>query len=131
MKNKFGKYIGDLMLMVIENDNDSTEFQLAISELKKLSSDIKGIRRLQVLNKICSIIQHPEQQHTAHTPAQASTSKPSITTNTSTKKNALSNQHLARMMALRGRLTQQNHMITSPKTTDQTTLDSARFSIAT
>lgn len=40
MKNKFGKYISDLMLMVIENDNDSTEFQLAISELKKLSSDI-------------------------------------------------------------------------------------------
>tara|TARA_A100001201_G_scaffold138649_1_gene129767 strand:+ start:1676 stop:1870 length:195 start_codon:yes stop_codon:yes gene_type:complete len=40
MKNKFGKYISDLMLMVIENDIDSTEFQLAISELKKLSSDI-------------------------------------------------------------------------------------------
>lgn len=40
MKNKFGKYISDLMLMVIENKKDSTEFQLAISELKKLNSDI-------------------------------------------------------------------------------------------
>ena len=40
MKNKFGKYISDLMLMVIESDNDSTAFQLSISELKKLNSDI-------------------------------------------------------------------------------------------
>ncbi len=40
MENKFGKYISDLMLMVIENDKDSTSFNLAIGELKKLNSDI-------------------------------------------------------------------------------------------
>lgn len=40
MENKFGKYISDLMLMVIENDKGSTSFNLAVGELKKLSSDI-------------------------------------------------------------------------------------------
>ena len=40
MSNKFGKYISDLMLMVIESEQDSTAFQLSISELKKLNSDM-------------------------------------------------------------------------------------------
>lgn len=40
MNNKFGKYIGDLMLLVIEQKKDTTMYKLAVQELKKLADDI-------------------------------------------------------------------------------------------
>ena len=39
MENKFGKYINELMLMVIESDGKVAK-QLAADELRKLANDI-------------------------------------------------------------------------------------------
>tara|TARA_R100000008_G_C3584777_1_gene171329 strand:+ start:2547 stop:2738 length:192 start_codon:yes stop_codon:yes gene_type:complete len=40
MENKFGKYINELMLMVIEKREGTIVHQLAVDELRKLANDI-------------------------------------------------------------------------------------------
>ena len=51
MDNKFGKYIGDLMLLVIEQNKDTTMYKLAVQELKKLADDIYEFVKAQTEEK--------------------------------------------------------------------------------
>ena len=51
MNNKFGKYIGDLMLLVIEQNKDTTMYKLAVQELKKLADDIYAFLKAQTEEK--------------------------------------------------------------------------------
>ena len=51
MNNKFGKYIGDLMLLVIEQNKDSTMYKLAVQELQKLADDIYAFVKAQTKEK--------------------------------------------------------------------------------
>ena len=67
MSNKFGKYISDLMLMVIESEQDSTVFQLSISELKKLNSDIsdfiqKNLNKEETSNNKKTLLQEKKDE---------------------------------------------------------------------
>ena len=51
MNNKFGKYIGDLMLLVIEQNKDTTMYKLAVQEQKKLADDIYAFLKAQTEEK--------------------------------------------------------------------------------
>lgn len=53
MKNKFGKYIGDLMLLVVENreKKEQAVYKLAVQELKKLADDIYAFVKTQTEEK--------------------------------------------------------------------------------
>ena len=51
MNNKFGKYIGDLMLLVVEHNKDTTMYKLAVQELKKLADDIYAFVNVQTKEK--------------------------------------------------------------------------------
>ena len=51
MDNKFGKYIGDLMLLVVEQNKDTTMYKLAVQELKKLADDIYAFVKAQTEEK--------------------------------------------------------------------------------
>ena len=51
MDNKFGKYIGDLMLLVVEQNKNTTMYKLAVQELKKLADDIYAFVNAQTKEK--------------------------------------------------------------------------------
>ena len=51
MDNKFGKYIGDLMLLVVEQNKDTTMYKLAVQEIKKLADDIYAFVKAQTDEK--------------------------------------------------------------------------------
>lgn len=51
MDNKFGKYISDLMLLVVEQNKDTTMYKLAVQELKKLADDIYEFVKAQTEEK--------------------------------------------------------------------------------
>ena len=54
MENKFGKYINELMLMVIEKQDKSIVRQLAVDELKKLAHDILDFLKKQTNEEVKS-----------------------------------------------------------------------------